>query len=144
MRLNSAISCFDSFGPPHGLPGERSLFGGVNGLTLTRAKWQVCPARYWPSGLMPAPSAHAAQQWVPDGGQPDHARQWAAEDYRHGQVVTLHTSVIPHIPHGFAILDDVQAAPLADSDHKGLDFGTNARSQDGLRSLALRLPSLIA
>jgi len=54
MRLNSAISCFDSLGPPHGLPGGRSLFGGVNGLTLTRAKWHVCPARYWPSGLMPA------------------------------------------------------------------------------------------
>jgi hypothetical protein len=38
MRLNSAISCFDSFGPPHGLPGGRSRVGGLNGLTLIRAR----------------------------------------------------------------------------------------------------------
>ena len=38
MRLNSAISCFDSFGPPYGLPGGRSRFGGLNGLTLIRAR----------------------------------------------------------------------------------------------------------
>ena len=38
MRLNSAISCFDSLGQPHGLTGGRSRFGGLNGLTLILAR----------------------------------------------------------------------------------------------------------
>ena len=30
--------------------------------------------------------------------------------------------VIPRLPHGFPILDDVQAAPLADGDNEGTRF----------------------
>lgn len=54
MRLNSASSLFVRLRPPQGLPGGRSRFGGLNGLTLILAKWHMCMARYWPSGMMPA------------------------------------------------------------------------------------------
>nr|DAF35648.1 MAG TPA: hypothetical protein [Caudoviricetes sp.] len=67
-------------------------------------------------------SAGATEQRVADGGKPRDADQRPAEDYRHGQVVTRHTPVIPRLPHGFPILDDVQAAPLADGDNEGTRF----------------------
>ena len=67
-------------------------------------------------------SAGATEQRVADGGKPRDAGQRPAEDYRHGQVVTRHTPVIPRLPHGFPILDDVQAAPLADGDNEGTRF----------------------
>nr|DAG78121.1 MAG TPA: hypothetical protein [Caudoviricetes sp.] len=77
-------------------------------------------------------SAGATEQRVADGGKPRDAGQRPAEDYRHGQVVTRHTPVIPRLPHGFPILDDVQAAPLADGGHEGTRFRDERAQPCGL------------
>ncbi len=101
IRLNSSISRFVRLRPPHGLPGGRSIFGGVNGLTLTLAKRQVCPARYWPSGLMSAHPLTLRNSGCPTEGSQTTRVNGRAEDYRHGQVVTRHTPVTPTTPTRF-------------------------------------------
>ena len=137
MRLNSAISCFDSFGPPHGLPWRAFPFRRFERFDaypgeMTHVHGQILAVR-----SDACISAGATEQRVADGGKPRDAGQRPAEDYRHGQVVTRHTPVIPRLPHGFPILDDVQAAPLADGDNEGTRFrDERAKPCCGLRSRA--------